>query len=189
MNPIMWGPNHQLLQHPRNVRGVVTVNGDLKKEDWREKERGRKREGEREREKERGRKREGEREREKGGERVREKNKNKNSPVGNTLYPVLCGPLHRLLEDPRDVSGVVAINSDLKEEEQRERERESKLCKHIISPVGNPLNPIICGSLQRLLEDPRDLSRVVPVDGNTSRKRSSERKWSREKERKREREK
>ena len=64
----------------------------------------RKREGEREREKERERR---------GGERVREKNKNKNSPVGNTLYPVLCGPLHRLLEDPRDVSGVVAVDSNL----------------------------------------------------------------------------
>jgi len=49
---------------------------------------------------------------------------------------------------------------------ERERERESKLCKHIISPVGNPLNPIIRGSLHRLLEDPRDVSRVVAVDGD-----------------------
>jgi hypothetical protein len=33
---------------------------------------------------------------------------------------------------------------EIVEERERERERETK---HIISPVGNPLNPIICGSL------------------------------------------
>jgi hypothetical protein len=51
-------------------------------------------------------------------EREREKNGyNKISPVSNPLYPVMHGSLHRLLEDPRDVSGVVAVDSNLKIEE------------------------------------------------------------------------
>jgi hypothetical protein len=51
-------------------------------------------------------------------------------------------------------------------ENEREREKVRKRVKHIISPVSNPLYPVMCGSLHRLLEDPRDVSRVGAVDGD-----------------------
>jgi len=58
-----------------------------------------------------------EREREKERERGEREKETLNSPVSNPLYPVMHGSLHRLLEDPRDVSGVVAVICDFNKKE------------------------------------------------------------------------